>query len=282
MNIISEHSTEVADGKRFEFGENWKRFLRSLNETRIDAAVNSLRTMLGTETLQHLTFLDIGSGSGLSSLAAYKLGAEVRSFDYDPHSVNCTRELHERFSVPARRWHVETGSILDKEYLRTLGKFDIVYSWGVLHHTGSMWESLSNVVDLVGDNGKLFIAIYNDQGEQSKRWLRIKQIYNFLPSSLAGIFGLFVLIPIELKYFLGDLLKLRPMFYVKRWTNYAGASYRGMSKYRDFVDWVGGLPFEVARPEEIILFYQARGFKLINVKTCGGGTGCNEFVFQRT
>jgi 2-polyprenyl-6-hydroxyphenyl methylase/3-demethylubiquinone-9 3-methyltransferase len=57
---------------------------------------------------------------------------------------------------------------------------------------------------------------------------------------------------------------------------------RGMSPWRDVVDWVGGLPFEVAKPEEIFEMFQQRGFSLDRLRTCAGGLGCNEFVFSRT
>ena len=33
-------------------------------------------------------------------------------------------------------WTIETGDILNADYLAALGQFDAVYAWGVLHHTG--------------------------------------------------------------------------------------------------------------------------------------------------
>ena len=126
-------------------------------------------------------FLDIGSGSGLFSLAARRLGASVHSFDYDPHSVACTQELRERYFKKDPSWKVERGDALDCSYLGKLGTFDIVYSWGVLHHTGKMWEALENVVPLVAEGGTLWLAIYNDQGRASRYWTTVKRTYNKLP-----------------------------------------------------------------------------------------------------
>jgi hypothetical protein len=54
-----------------------------------------------------------------------------------------------------------------------------------------------------------------------------------------------------------------------------------MSPWRDLIDWVGGYPFEVAKPEAILDFYLRRGFTLKRLVTCGGSLGCNEYVFVR-
>lgn len=177
---------------RFEFGQNWRRFLTILNEERIQKAERSLKTMLGIDSLTGRTFLDVGSGSGLFSLAAMRLGASrVHSFDYDPESVACTQELKRRYYPDASCWTIERGSALDTEYLLGLAQWDTVYSWGVLHHTGNMWQALDNVATLVDREGILFISIYNDQGALSRFWKRIKWFYNqgsICSGDCAGIF----------------------------------------------------------------------------------------------
>ncbi|HET7613743.1 MAG TPA: class I SAM-dependent methyltransferase, partial [Gemmatimonadaceae bacterium] len=184
-NALTEtYETEVRAGQRFAFGENWARFLAQLNDRRVHEAENSLRALLGVDNLAHKRFADVGSGSGLFSLAARRMGAAVVSIDYDPESVGCTAELRDCFFPDDAGWVVQRGSALDRAYLESLGQFDVVYSWGVLHHTGSMWEALDNVSSMVAPGGLLCVSIYNDQGPGSARWLKVKRLYNRLPAGL--------------------------------------------------------------------------------------------------
>jgi 2-polyprenyl-3-methyl-5-hydroxy-6-metoxy-1,4-benzoquinol methylase len=267
---------EIAAGERFAFGENWQRFLSILDESRILSAEESLRQMLEVSGLQGMTFLDIGCGSGLFSLAARRLGASVHCFDYDPQSVACAEELRRRYFPQDPDWRIEQGSALDAAYLTGLGAFDVVYSWGVLHHTGAMWQALENAAKLVAPGGKLFIAIYNDQGKISNRWRAVKRTYNRLPSGCRFLVTIPVLVHLHWRRTIKDFLRGQPLKTGRR----AGRE-RGMSAWRDLIDWVGGYPFEVAKPDAILDFYVPRGFTLKHLITCGGSLGCNEYVFVR-
>ncbi|MBP7239225.1 MAG: class I SAM-dependent methyltransferase [Saprospiraceae bacterium] len=269
---MSTFNTEIIKGQRFEFGKNWQSFLSKLTEERIRTAESSVQEALQSETLSDKTVLDIGSGSGLFSLAARRLGAKVHSFDFDPASVSCAKLLRSRFFPNDPNWVIEEGSVLDEKYLNQLGKFDIVYSFGVLHHTGKMWTAIENAASLVNLKGTLYIAIYNDQGRKSRLWKKVKEFY------CSGIFGKIIVSGIFIPYFFLRLLASSIIQGKNRFTEYK--KNRGMSVIHDWIDWLGGYPFEVATIEEIFCFFSSRGWILTNIKTtCNLGN--NEFTFDR-
>ena len=262
--------------ERFGFGENWSNYIQLLDEDRIARARETLLEMTGLGDFNDQTFLDIGCGSGLFSLAARQLGAKVTSIDFDPNSVDCARRLKNKFYPDDPAWTIQQGSVLDIENMEGLGVFNIVYSWGVLHHTGRMWEAISNASNCVAPGGIFFIAIYNDQGRISRQWLAVKKRYNEGSGGVKKLMIYWFIVQFWWKTVLRDLLKYGNPLYT--WRNYR--SERGMDVYHDMVDWIGGYPFEVAKPEEILHFCVGRGFRLVRMKTCGGGLGCNEFVFK--
>jgi SAM-dependent methyltransferase len=272
------HVASGLEADRFAFGRNWLRFLAVLDEERIQRAEASLLSMLKERTLEGRRFLDIGSGSGLFSLAARRLGASVHSFDLDPESVRCALELRRRYFPADADWRIEQGSALDHRYLETLGQFDVVYSWGVLHHTGRMYEALENAMLPVARRGKLFVAIYNDLGSRTERWRVIKRTYNRLPPVARPAFTALAAAPNEVKAFARACLRGNGIGYLQSWS---AVGERGMSRWRDIVDWVGGYPYEAATPEQVFDFYETRGFRLVTLKCGGVGLGCNEFVFIR-
>lgn len=275
--MTSTFEQEVKQGDRFQFGKNWQRFLALLDDERIAEAEKSLQQMLEVEELKGKSFLDIGSGSGLFSLAANRLGARVHSFDYDPDCVACTLELKRRYSPNKSDWIIEEGSVLDVDYLKSLGKFDVVYCWGVLFCTGAMWQGLENVNLPVTNGGQLFIAVYNDQGVLSDCWRQVKKFYcsGLIGKTLVSAFF------IPFYFILGglviDLLKRRNP--ILRYTEYKKS--RGMSAVHDWFDWLGGYPFEVAKPEDVFKFYRNKNFVLKNMVLCGGKLGNNQFVFTK-
>jgi 2-polyprenyl-6-hydroxyphenyl methylase/3-demethylubiquinone-9 3-methyltransferase len=202
------------------------------------------------------------------------LGARVYSFDYDPQSVATTHELRRRYFPEDADWTIEEGSVLDEGYVTSLGRFDVVYSWGVLHHTGAMWRGLENAALPVAEGGRLFVAIYNDQGAMSHFWRKVKKLY------VSGPLGKMLISAVFIPYFVLGLLSVdlfRRKNPLDRYRQYKKS--RGMSMVHDWRDWLGGYPFEVAKPEEILQFYRNRGFVLD--KLLSGTSGNNEFVFTK-
>ncbi len=261
----------------FSFGKNWQKFIRNLTEDKFRSAEASLTEFLDPAGMQDKSFLDVGCGSGLFSHSAYKLGAnKIISFDVDPYSVECCKYLHQKADAP-KNWRVYKGSILDDNFISALGKFDIVYAWGVLHHTGKMWGAFKNSAKLVKKGGYYYIAIYNKVTgfAGSTFWLKIKKIYNQSPR--IGKYALEMLY--IMAYFIVNLIRLRtPLKNIK---NYA--SNRGMDWKTDIIDWLGGYPYEFATVEEILNFMKEnfQDFSLVNIKKTRG-LGNNEYLFRRS
>lgn len=266
--------TSSTDEKRFEFGRNWRAFLTTVEEPHVALAEKSLGDLLRMESLRGSHFLDVGCGSGLFSLAAHRLGAQVLSFDFDVQSVATTRALKERFASGDSAWRIEQGSVLDGNYLAGLGQWDIVYSWGVLHHTGSLWQALDGLLQSVAQNGVLAIAIYNDEGLPSRLWRVVKRSYVSVPPLRPVLLAFSAAILWGPSLFL-DFLKGGLTGWL---TNYR--KQRAMSRWHDLVDWVGGYPFEVATPKQITAFCELRGYRLERLISTQR-LGCNEFCFRK-
>lgn len=264
-----------AEGIRFEFGRNWRLYAAGIGEAQIEAAVKGLEEKLGCD-LAGQTFLDVGCGSGLSSLAAARMGARVHAFDYDEESVKVALTLRDRFGISAEEWSIEQGDVLDKAYLEGLGKWDVVYSWGVLHHTGEMWRALDYVDGLVADRGRLFVALYNDQGWVSHMWRIVKKIYVKSPGWLRFLLVVIAAVPLWGPAMVRDLIRGQPG---RGWKTYH--ENRGMSPLRDLVDWVGGYPFEVADPDDVVSRYEGKSWRAECVVRVGNRLGCNQFVFRK-
>ena len=275
-NNESKHSNEVKKGNRFEFGKNWEKYLDNFDSNRLSNAQDSLKEMLSVKDLVGKKFLDVGCGSSIFSLAAKNLGAEVVSMDFDPNSIACAHSLKNEFYKDDNSWKIIEGSAIDKDFMISLGSFDVVYSWGVLHHTNQMWNALDYIDFNVADDGQLFISLYNDQGRLSKVWKLIKKSYVKTPKFLRFLIVFPCLIVLWGPATIRDFLIFKPF---ATWRNYN--KHRGMDAYRDLLDWVGGYPFEVASPDKIFNFYKNKNYNLQNLITISGGHGCNEYVFKK-
>lgn len=265
--------------RSFSFGKNWQDFLKALDDERIENAKISLVDFLGgEEKIKDKTFVDIGCGSGLFSLAAYKLGAaKVVSVDVDEFSIACVKHLKEK-NGNSQNWEIKQGSALDEDFIKSLGQFDIVYSWGVLHHTGDMYSALNNASIMINPQGVFYLAIYNRNKNRLKEgtsnlWVKLKRTYNG-----SGAVTKKLMAYLYIAYFFVGLLILfkNPLKYIRGYK-----SNRGMNWRNDIIDWLGGYPYEFAGPDEIVNFFGKKDIlcKKINYRE---GIGCSEYFLKRS
>jgi 2-polyprenyl-6-hydroxyphenyl methylase/3-demethylubiquinone-9 3-methyltransferase len=277
----------------FSFGKNWKKYLKNVTNDQIRDATGDIQEWLGNYIISGKSVLDIGSGSGIHSYAFHLLGVEkVDSFDYDHYSIEATRDLWEKSGKPVN-WSVFQGSILDDNFIENLPDYDIVYSWGVLHHTGDMWKAIQNAGSKVRLGGLFWISIYA-KGPNYSQHLKLKRKYNsssnftktimvydriwrrrifgnwdisFIPTSFNEVRVVIDILYFRIKHYKTEF----------RWNE---KNQRGMDSNYDIIDWLGGLPYEVASPDEVITFCNKLGFKLEKIKEAKEGSCCN-YLFKK-
>lgn len=268
---MSEDLLDVST--HFRFGENWADYAELVDDRRIAAARTSIEALLGD--IRGKSFLDIGSGSGLFSVAALRLGAShVTAVDIDAESVATTRKL---LSRERGGWRAEQVSVFDLSS-RIRERFDIVYSWGVLHHTGDLWRALDCAATMVKPGGTLAFALY-ERTPLCGAWRVEKRLYRKLPAVAQKL--------CRNSYFAAWAAGMLVTGHNPWRSIRDGRQERGMDVLHDIHDWLGGYPYESTTPAEIEAFMTQRGFeqrKVVRwpVKLAGlFGSGCSEYVYRK-
>lgn len=260
---------------RFQFGQNWSDYSTLINDDKIAQAERRLTTLLGASAFADKTFLDIGCGSGLHSLAALRLGAKhVLAIDLDPKSVLTTQKVLDKF-WNKNNFTVEQCSVFDL-HATERREFDIVYSWGVLHHTGNMVGAIEKASDQVKANGLLALALYG-KTRHCERWTKIKYWYiNASPEQQAKAERWYVRL-------FGFYMLFRGKRLATHITNYN--QKRGMDFYHDVRDWIGGYPYESISPDQLRQILIPRGFSIKKEKARRRsglfGSGNDEYLFKK-
>jgi SAM-dependent methyltransferase len=251
---------------RFTFGQNWLRFSELLDERRIADAEANLQRLLDLHSLEGRSFMDVGAGSGLFSIAAARLGARpVVALDRDEQCLAAIRGNCERFLADdAHIVQVRQADVLQRESLGS-DAADIVYAWGSLHHTGAMWRAIENASSLCCGGGLFVLAIYN-RTAFSELWLAAKRMYAAAPSAVGLAMA-------------AALCGTRAVLRLIR-GRHPLRTGRGMNVWYDAVDWLGGLPYECATSDELVRFVERLGFVEVRARLTRR-SGCNELTFQR-
>lgn len=284
MNMI-EHSDKDLLGREshFAFGKNWESYAELIDSARISEAQRSLGRLLGNEGLAGKRFLDIGCGSGLHSLAALRLGAtEVLAVDIDTDSVATAAAVLSRHA-PGKNFTVRQVSVFEMAPA-AFGQFDVVYSWGVLHHTGDLSRALRSASALVAPGGVFVFALYRKTWSCGF-WKLEKRWYTHAGASAQKkVRKLYLAL-----YRVGLWIRGRSF---KRYVE----SYktRGMDFYHDVHDWLGGYPYESMSPREVaglmtqLHMVPIRSFvhlgrlgRLLGRNPGFLGSGCDEYVYAR-
>lgn len=260
---------------RFRFGENWQSYSQLIDEQRIAEAQRRLAEAVGSTDLSGKRLLDIGCGSGLHSLAALRLGVRnLLAVDLDPQSVDATRRTVALYNEKAEIT-VREQSVFDLDAQRE-GTFDIVYSWGVLHHTGDMNRAIVSASRMVAPGGKLVVALYG-RTPYCGIWTKIKRWYvNASPERKEWAERMYIRL-------FGAYLMLRGKRLSKHMENYSAK--RGMDFRHDVKDWIGGYPYESIRPSELDALVLPHGFvpEWRNVRRRSGlfGSGNDEYRYRK-
>ena len=263
----------------FAFGENWASYAESITGAEIAEAVAGLRRLLGGAGLNGLRILDIGCGSGIHSLAALRLGAaEVVAVDIDPATVGATRQVLQRHADG--RWQVRELSVFDLDPSR-LGRFDAVYSWGVLHHTGDMQRAIACAAAMVAPQGQFVFALYR-RTWLCPLWALEKKWYSKAPQSKQ----------VRARKTYASILRLGLSASGRSFDDYVRGyvGKRGMDFDHDVHDWLGGFPYESISAQDVDAAMRAHGFAMRRrfVQTALKhrigilGSGCDEYVYART
>ena len=260
---------------RYGFGRNWEDYIRKhFSEERVDISRKHMLEFLGLENLNGRSFLDVGCGSGLQSLAAFRAGAgKIFSFDYDIHSVRATKMMRKIAGDP-KNWQITQGSILDDNFIQGIETADIIYSWGVLHHTGDMWKAMDNTAKLAKKNALLYIALYDydiQVNPTPEFWLDVKKRYNFSSWLRKRKMEIWYIWRFMLDKKISKLPEVISLAF-----NYKQS--RGMAMYNNLKDWLGGWPMDFAKRADVRDWAERNKLEMLTMKT---GEANTEYLFGK-
>jgi hypothetical protein len=269
----------MAESRHFAFGKNWNDYSQTINNGMISEATQNLNRLLGNMDLTNVKVLDIGSGSGIHDVAFLRMGCEsLVAFDFDLDSVKTTEKIIKQ-NYTGSNYQVYRDDILSLKYI-PIAKYGLVYSWGVLHHTGNLEEAIRNSCGLVDVGGYFAVAVYR-KTRLCNFWRIEKRFYSQAPRWIQLLFEALYVSVFAIKF---TMIDRRSNFfqYVSRYEQ-----SRGMKWIYDVRDWLGGYPYESISAQDLIDKFSELGFTLeIEFSSDPGlgllGSGCDEFLFRKS
>ena len=125
------------------------------------------------DALRGKDVLDVGCGSGIATQMLAEAGANVTAVDLTDWAVETTRRRLAAFGLEGdvRREDAEQLPFADES-------FDLVFSWGVIHHSSDMDRALAELVRVCRRGGRIVIMVYH---RHSLFFLVYRGFQRFLP-----------------------------------------------------------------------------------------------------
>lgn len=220
---------------------------------KIEKQIEFLNKLIGRDNIENKIVLDAGCGTGIAAISFKKLGAnKVIGIDISKKSLLTAKKLAEEAGVKLK---FITGDLLN---LPLKGNFDIIHSFGALHHTGDTKGAFANLINLLGENGQFYLALY---WRTRLTFLHqfIRKILRLLPESAWEPISKFIT-----KFMVG-----------KKKTQ------RGFDGYGEALDWLCVPHRDHYRPEEIKKWFKEYNMQSeLLVKQTGRFKSTSNFVIR--
>jgi ubiquinone/menaquinone biosynthesis C-methylase UbiE len=101
--------------------------------------------------------LEVGIGAGSDFIQWVRAGAKAYGIDITEEAVEHTKQRLSLFNLKAEEVKVSDAENIPYEN----NTFDLVYSWGVIHHSPNTEKALAEIIRVTVPQGRIKLMIYN-------------------------------------------------------------------------------------------------------------------------